>query len=82
MTQSFRNENMTSENVFEVFKNDVMDEECLQEFEINSRLQTKYNQNLESEEKTMKENRRWHVQRTIWKSNGKKHLCSTSFLCE
>ncbi len=51
MAQSFRNENMISENAFEVFKNDVMDEECLQECEINSRLQTKYNQNLESEKK-------------------------------
>jgi hypothetical protein len=68
MTQSFRNENMISENAFEVFKNDVMEEECLQECEINSRLQTKYNQNQESEEKTMKENKRLHAQRMIWKS--------------
>jgi len=43
---------MISENAFEVFKNDVMEEECLQECEINSRLQTKYNQNLENEKKT------------------------------
>jgi hypothetical protein len=44
MTQSLGNENMISENAFEVFKNDVMEEECLQECEINCRLQTKYHQ--------------------------------------
>jgi hypothetical protein len=77
MAQSFRNE-----NAFEVFKNDVMEEECLQKCEINSRLQTKHNQNLESEKKKMKENIRLHVQRTFWKSNGKKHLSLTSFLCQ
>jgi hypothetical protein len=49
MAQSFRNENMINENAFEVFKRDVMEGECLQECEINFRLQTKYNQNLESE---------------------------------
>jgi hypothetical protein len=81
MTQSFRNENMISENAFETFKNDVMEEECLQQCEINFRLQTKYNQNLECEKK-LKENIRLHVQRTIWKSNGKKHLCLTFFSCE
>jgi len=54
----------------------------LQECEINSRLQTKYNQNLENEEKTMKENIRLHVQRTIWNLDGKKHLSSISFVCE
>ncbi len=59
---------MISENAFEVFKNDVMEEECLQECKINSRLQTKYNQNQESEKKTMKENIRLHAQRMIWKS--------------
>jgi hypothetical protein len=48
LAQSFRNENMISKNAFEVFKNNVMEEEFLQECEINSRLQTKYNQNLES----------------------------------
>jgi hypothetical protein len=56
MAQCFRNENMISENAFEVFKNDVMEEECLQECEINSKLQTKYKQNLESEEKVINEN--------------------------
>jgi hypothetical protein len=61
MAQCFRNENMISENAFEVFKNDVMEEECLHECEINSRLQTKYNQNLESEKKTMNENIRLHA---------------------
>jgi hypothetical protein len=60
---------MIIENAFEVFKNDVMEKESLQQCEINSRLQTKYNQNLESE-KQMKDNIRLHVQRTIWKSNG------------
>jgi hypothetical protein len=59
-----------------------MEEERLQECEINSKLQTKYNQNLESEGKIMKENIRLHAQRTIWKLDGKKHLCSTSFFFE
>jgi hypothetical protein len=36
--QSFENENMISENACEVFRNDVMEEECLQECEINSSL--------------------------------------------
>jgi hypothetical protein len=54
MAQSFRSEDIISENAFEVFKNDVMEKECLQECEINCRLQTKYNQNLENEKKTMK----------------------------
>ncbi len=70
---------MISENAFEVFQNDILEDECLQECEINSRLQRKYNQNLKSEKKTMKENIKLHAQRTIWKSNGKKHLCLTSF---
>jgi len=42
---------MISENAFEVFKNDVLEEKCLQECEINFKLQTKYNQILESEQK-------------------------------
>jgi len=41
MVQSFEKENMISENAFEVFRNDVMEEECLQECEINFSLQTK-----------------------------------------
>jgi hypothetical protein len=38
MVQSLKNENMISENACEVFRNDVMEEECLQEFEINSSI--------------------------------------------
>jgi hypothetical protein len=47
---------MINENAFEVFKNEVMEEECLQECEINSRVQTVHNQNPESE----KNNERKH----------------------
>jgi hypothetical protein len=35
MVQSSENENMISENACEVSRNDVMEEECLQECEIN-----------------------------------------------
>jgi hypothetical protein len=38
MVQFLKNENMISENACEVFKNDVMEEKCLQECEINSNL--------------------------------------------
>jgi len=38
MVQSFENENMISENAFEVFRNDVMEEEYSQECEINFSL--------------------------------------------
>ncbi len=40
MVQSFKNENIISENACEFFRNDVMEEECLQECEINSSLYT------------------------------------------
>jgi hypothetical protein len=36
MVQSFKNENMISENACQVFRIDAMEEECLQECEINS----------------------------------------------
>jgi hypothetical protein len=41
MVQSFENENMISENMCEMFMNDVREEE----YEINPGLQTKKNQN-------------------------------------
>ncbi len=47
MAQSFENKNLMSENTCEVFMNDVVKEKC----EINLRLRTKSNQNLENEKK-------------------------------
>jgi hypothetical protein len=55
MAQSFANKNMISKNSCEVFMNDVMEEKCLLECEINP-SQTKGNQNLKSE----KNNERKH----------------------
>ncbi len=48
MTQSFVSENVISENTCEAFMNDVMEEECLQECEINLGLQTKIIKNSKS----------------------------------
>ncbi len=45
MDQFFENENLINENTCEVFMNDVVEEKC----EINFNLETKSNQNLESE---------------------------------
>jgi len=56
LTKSFENENMISENTFQVFMNDVMEEKSLQGCEINPNLQTKNKQNLRSRKKQMKEN--------------------------
>ncbi len=78
MVQFFENENMISENTCEVFVSDVMEEK----YETKPSFEIKNNQDLESEEKTMKENiKNLHVQRTMWKSCGKKSLCWV-FLCE
>jgi hypothetical protein len=49
MAQSFEIENVISENSCEAFMNDVMEEECLQECEINLGLQTKINKNSKSQ---------------------------------
>jgi hypothetical protein len=66
---------MINENAHEIFMNDAMEEEYLQECEINFIIQTKSNQNPKSQEKTMKENiKKMHVQRIIWKSHGKNSL--------
>jgi hypothetical protein len=40
MAQSFEIENVISENTCEAFMNDVMEEKCLRECEINLGLQT------------------------------------------
>jgi hypothetical protein len=45
----FLNEILITENACEVFVNDVMEEKCLQECEINPNLQIKTNQNPKSE---------------------------------
>jgi hypothetical protein len=50
MAQSFKNENVISENTCEVFMNDVMEKECLQKREINPNLNIESNQNLEIKE--------------------------------
>jgi hypothetical protein len=47
MVQFFENENMISENTFEVFVSDIMEEK----YETKLSFQIKSNQNLESEEK-------------------------------
>jgi len=51
MTKSFENENMISENIFQVIMNDVMEEKSLQGCEIKPNLQTKNKQNPRSQEK-------------------------------
>jgi hypothetical protein len=48
---SYKNENMIIENTCEMFMNDVMEEECVQECEINVSLQTKSSQNLKTKKK-------------------------------
>jgi len=54
MVQYFENESMISENACEVFKNDVMEEKCLQEFEITLVFKQKKNQNPENEDNEKK----------------------------
>jgi hypothetical protein len=45
---------LISENACEVFVNDVMEEKCLQECEINPNIQIKTNQSPKSEKKRKK----------------------------
>jgi hypothetical protein len=73
MVQSFENENMISENMCEVFMNDVIEEE----YEINPGLQTKRNQNP----KMKKTKEKLQAQKTMWKSCNRNSLCWV-FLCE
>jgi hypothetical protein len=74
MTKSFENENMISENTFQVFMMDVMEEKSLQ-CEINPNLQTKNKQNLRSRKKTNERKRKkLHAQNIIWKSHGRNSL--------
>jgi hypothetical protein len=83
MAQSSKNENMMNENTTKLCMNDVMEEKCLQECEINPNFQTKSSQNPKNEEQTMKENKRkLHVQRKIWKAHDKNSLCWVFFWCE
>ncbi len=42
---------MITKNTCEMFMNDVMEEECVQECEINLSLQTKSSQNLKTKKK-------------------------------
>jgi hypothetical protein len=51
MTKSFENENMISENICQVFMNDVMEENSLQGCEINPNLQIENKQNKKSRKK-------------------------------
>jgi hypothetical protein len=58
LAQFFENENMISENTCEMFMNDVMEEKCLQEYEIIPNIQIESNQN------PMKENiKKLHFQK-------------------
>jgi hypothetical protein len=70
---------MINEKTCEIFMNDVMEEEYLQECEINFIIRTKNNQNPKNQEKTMK--KKLHVQRIIWKSHCRNSL-SGFFWCE
>jgi hypothetical protein len=45
LAQFFENENMISENTCEMFMNDVMEEKCLQEYEIIPHIQIENSQN-------------------------------------
>ncbi len=76
MAQSFEIENVISENTCEAFMNDVMEEKCLHECEINLGLQTQKNKIQKVKKKEMKKKiMKLYVQRTIWKSNGRTSLC-------
>jgi hypothetical protein len=77
MVQSFKNENMISENACEVFMNDVMEEE----YEINRNLQTESSQNLGNEKKNNKKICKLQIQITMWKSHSINSL-RWDFLCE
>jgi hypothetical protein len=72
---------MMNENTCEMFMNDVMEEECLQECEINLSFQTKCSQNPKNE-KTNNERKfkKLHVQKTIWKAYDKNSLCWVFFV--
>ncbi len=72
---------MMNENTCEMFMNDVMEEACLQECEINPSFRTKSSQNPKNEKQTMKENRKkLHVQKSIWKAHDKNSLCWVFFV--
>ncbi len=58
MAQSFEIENVISENSCEAFMNDVMEEECLQECEINLGLQTKINKKSKSQKIKIKKHKK------------------------
>jgi hypothetical protein len=72
MVQSFKNENMISGNMCEVFMNDVMQET----YEINLSFQIEIIQNPKKEKKI----RKLHAQITLWKSHGRNILCWTFFV--
>lgn len=71
---------MINENIFEMFMNDVMEEKCLQVYEIIPKFKQKVAK-IQKFKWTMKENiRKLHVQKTIWKLHSSNSLC-WAFLC-
>jgi hypothetical protein len=75
LAQFFENENKISENTCEMFMNDVMEEKCLQEYEIIPNIQIESNQN------PMKENiKKIAFSKTIWKLHNINSLCWAFFV--
>ncbi len=58
-----------------MFMNDVMEEKCLQECEINYSFQIESSLNLENEKKKWKKWKKLHAQKQISKSHGRIFLC-------